>query len=57
MSMHKKRTYNINIDPAVIEVNFPANIDIRDTVKYKKVMETYSLGKLTNSLPLIFSPT
>ena len=39
-----KTTYNINLDPAVLEVRFPCNIDIRDSVKYKNVMKTYSLG-------------
>lgn len=36
--------YVINLDPAVHEVPFPANIDIRDTVKYKEVMKQYGLG-------------
>ncbi|MEQ2227418.1 hypothetical protein ILYODFUR_037541, partial [Ilyodon furcidens] len=36
--------YVINLDPAVHEVPFPANIDIRDTVNYKEVMKQYSLG-------------
>jgi len=45
MAMAGKRTYNINLDPAVLEVNFPANIDIRDSVKYKNIMKTYKLGK------------
>ncbi len=40
-SMAGKRTFNINIDPATLEVNFPANIDIRDSVKYKSIMKTY----------------
>ena len=39
-----KKSYNINLDPAVLEVNFPCNIDIRDSVKYKNVMKTYQLG-------------
>ena len=39
-----KNTYNVNLDPAVLEVNFPCNIDIRDSVKYKNVMKSYSLG-------------
>ena len=43
--MKGKKTYNINLDPAVFEVNFPANIDIRDSVKYKNIMKTYKLGK------------
>ncbi|KAM9861376.1 GPN-loop GTPase 1 [Aulostomus maculatus] len=36
--------YIINLDPAVHEVPFPANIDIRDTVNYKEVMKQYGLG-------------
>ena len=39
-----KKTYNVNLDPAVLNVNFPANIDIRDSVKYKAVMKEYQLG-------------
>lgn len=42
--MNGKRTYNINIDPAVLEVKFPAHIDIRDAVKYKMIMQSYKLG-------------
>ena len=48
--MKGKKTYNINLDPAVFEVNFPANIDIRDSVKYKNIMKTYKLGKGGNEL-------
>ncbi|XP_071598524.1 GPN-loop GTPase 1 isoform X1 [Heliangelus exortis] len=36
--------YLINLDPAVRDLPFPANIDIRDTVKYKEVMKQYGLG-------------
>ncbi|XP_043365851.1 GPN-loop GTPase 1 isoform X4 [Dermochelys coriacea] len=36
--------YVINLDPAVRELPFAANIDIRDTVKYKEVMKQYGLG-------------
>ncbi|XP_067999221.1 GPN-loop GTPase 1 [Melanerpes formicivorus] len=36
--------YVINLDPAVHDLPFPANIDIRDTVKYKEVMKQYGLG-------------
>ncbi|XP_078506252.1 GPN-loop GTPase 1 [Lissotriton helveticus] len=36
--------YVINLDPAVHQIPFPANIDIRDTVKYKEVMKQYGLG-------------
>ena len=34
-----KRTYCINLDPAVTHVPYKMNIDIRDTVNYKEVME------------------
>mmetsp|Transcript_29264 Transcript_29264/g.21203 ORF Transcript_29264/g.21203 Transcript_29264/m.21203 type:complete len:111 (+) Transcript_29264:203-535(+) len=44
MNEHGKRTYNLNLDPAVFEVNYPCNIDIRDSVKYKQVMKQYGLG-------------
>eukprot|EP00199_Chlamydomonas_sp_CCMP681_P006903 CAMPEP_0119113336 /NCGR_PEP_ID=MMETSP1180-20130426/43575_1 /TAXON_ID=3052 ORGANISM="Chlamydomonas cf sp, Strain CCMP681" /NCGR_SAMPLE_ID=MMETSP1180 /ASSEMBLY_ACC=CAM_ASM_000741 /LENGTH=273 /DNA_ID=CAMNT_0007101329 /DNA_START=84 /DNA_END=902 /DNA_ORIENTATION=+ len=36
--------YIINMDPAVTHVPYSANIDIRDTVKYKQVMKQYNLG-------------
>ncbi|SMN19452.1 similar to Saccharomyces cerevisiae YJR072C NPA3 Essential, conserved, cytoplasmic ATPase [Maudiozyma saulgeensis] len=36
--------YVINLDPAVLNVPYGANIDIRDSIKYKKVMENYQLG-------------
>jgi len=39
-----KQTYNMNLDPAVLDVHFPCNIDIRDSVKYKNVMKSYNLG-------------
>jgi len=44
--LHAKKTppYVINLDPAVHNVPFPANIDIRDTVKYKEVMKKFNLG-------------
>ncbi len=42
--MAGKRTYNINLDPAVLDLSFPANIDIRDSVKYKNIMKSYKLG-------------
>lgn len=34
----------VNLDPAVLEVPFEPNIDIRDTVNYKEVMKQYGLG-------------
>lgn len=34
----------LNLDPAVMTLPFGANIDIRDTVRYKEVMKEYNLG-------------
>jgi hypothetical protein len=34
----------INLDPAVTQLPYAANIDIRDTVNYKEVMKQYNLG-------------
>lgn len=44
--LHSKKTppYLINLDPAVLKVPFGCNIDIRDSINYKKVMENYNLG-------------
>ncbi|XP_021750731.1 GPN-loop GTPase 1-like isoform X1 [Chenopodium quinoa] len=39
-----RRGYVINLDPAVMTLPFGANIDIRDTVKYKEVMKQFNLG-------------
>jgi GTPase SAR1 family protein len=39
-----KKTYAINLDPAVHSVPYAVNIDIRDTVNYKEVMQQYNLG-------------
>ena len=39
-----KRAYYVNLDPACAAVPFSANIDIRDTVNYKEVMQQYGLG-------------
>ncbi|KAJ8526945.1 hypothetical protein K7X08_029422 [Anisodus acutangulus] len=38
------RGYVLNLDPAVLTLPFGANIDIRDTVKYKEVMKQFNLG-------------
>ncbi|ERN03315.1 GPN-loop GTPase 1 [Amborella trichopoda] len=38
------RGYVLNLDPAVLSLPFGANIDIRDSVKYKEVMKEYNLG-------------
>lgn len=44
--LHSKNEppYVMNLDPAVRELNYSANIDIRDTVDYSKVMKQYNLG-------------
>lgn len=44
--LHAKKTppYVINLDPAVLNVPFDSNIDIRDTVNYREVMKQYNLG-------------
>jgi GTPase SAR1 family protein len=40
----KQPPYVINLDPAVLNVPFESNIDIRDSVNYKEVMKQYNLG-------------
>ncbi|KAF5398735.1 XPA binding protein 1 GTPase [Paragonimus heterotremus] len=40
----KKPVYTVNLDPAVHHVPYSANIDIRDTVKFKEVMKQYGFG-------------
>lgn len=44
--LHSKRDapYVINLDPAVRNVPFDSNIDIRDSLNYKEVMREYNLG-------------
>ncbi|SGZ38862.1 probable GTPase NPA3 [Hanseniaspora guilliermondii] len=44
--LHAEKTppYVINLDPATLKVPFGCHIDIRDSIKYKKVMENYDLG-------------
>jgi GTPase SAR1 family protein len=44
--LHSKNRppYVINLDPAVLNVPFEANIDIRDSVNYEEVMKQYNLG-------------
>lgn len=34
----------VNLDPACRRLPYPANVDIRDTVKYSEVMKQYGLG-------------
>ena len=36
--------YIINLDPAILDLPYDPNIDIRDTVDYKQVMRQYQLG-------------
>lgn len=36
--------YILNLDPAVRKIPYEPNIDIRDSVNYKKVMSEYNLG-------------
>eukprot|EP00906_Rhabdomonas_costata_P031704 RCo044747 len=36
--------YVLNLDPAVLQLGYEVNIDIRDTVNYKQVMKQYKLG-------------
>ncbi|KAI4835549.1 GPN-loop GTPase [Plasmodium brasilianum] len=40
----KKKVYTMNLDPAVKYVQYPINIDIRDSIKYHEVMKEYKLG-------------
>lgn len=44
--LHSKHDapYVINLDPAVRNVPFDSNIDIRDSLNYKEVMREYNLG-------------
>ncbi|KAI5668535.1 hypothetical protein M9H77_18388 [Catharanthus roseus] len=42
--MSNRRGYVLNLDPAVMTLPFGANIDIRDTVRYKEVMREFNLG-------------
>ena len=39
-----KEIYVINMDPAVQDTLYEANMDIRDTIKYKEVMVSHGLG-------------
>lgn len=40
----KDTSYLVNLDPAVGGLNYEPNVDIRDTIDYKRVMEEYNLG-------------
>lgn len=41
---NKQPLYLLNLDPAVKNLPYSPNIDIRDTIKYKEVMKQYGLG-------------
>ncbi|ABW98120.1 ATP/GTPbp (nucleomorph) [Hemiselmis andersenii] len=44
LSYLKKTHYILNLDPASRNIPYFANIDIRDTINFKKVMKDYYLG-------------
>eukprot|EP00441_Pelagodinium_beii_P036273 CAMPEP_0197639938 /NCGR_PEP_ID=MMETSP1338-20131121/14402_1 /TAXON_ID=43686 ORGANISM="Pelagodinium beii, Strain RCC1491" /NCGR_SAMPLE_ID=MMETSP1338 /ASSEMBLY_ACC=CAM_ASM_000754 /LENGTH=340 /DNA_ID=CAMNT_0043212735 /DNA_START=51 /DNA_END=1070 /DNA_ORIENTATION=+ len=44
LQSQKKRVYTVNLDPAVRNLAYPVNVDIRDTVNYKEVMKHFGLG-------------
>lgn len=44
LHVNKKKPYVLNLDPAVLNVPFEPNIDIRDSINYKEVMKQYNLG-------------
>lgn len=44
LSFIRKSHYIINLDPATQNLPYFANIDIRDTINFKKVMKDYILG-------------
>lgn len=37
----RKPPYVLNLDPAVLNLPYEANIDIRDSINYKEVMKQY----------------
>lgn len=41
---NKVPAYYVNLDPATAELDFSANVDIRDSVNYSQVMEGFKLG-------------
>lgn len=44
LSYSEKNHFIINLDPASLVTPYSSNIDIRDTINYRKVMEEYGLG-------------
>jgi GTPase SAR1 family protein len=49
--------YIVNLDPAVTQIPFEANIDIRDTVDYQEVMKRLSLLQILTTLSLLTNST
>ena len=41
---NKVPAYYVNLDPATADLDFSANVDIRDSVNYNQVMESFKLG-------------
>ena len=48
MTYNDKNAYVVNLDPAVSNLPYIPNIDIRDTVDYKGVMKEYVLFAYVN---------
>lgn len=44
LKSQEAKPYVINLDPAVLKTPYEPNIDIRDSINYKRVMEKYNLG-------------
>lgn len=44
LGLKEEKPYVINFDPAVLKIPYEPNIDIRDSINYKRVMEKYNLG-------------
>jgi hypothetical protein len=44
LSSLNKTSYVMNLDPAVLNVPYPVDLDIRDTVNYRNVMREYNMG-------------
>lgn len=44
LETNKKKVYIVNLDPAVVYLDYEPNLDIRDTVNFKNVMKSYNLG-------------
>lgn len=56
LSLRNEKPYVINFDPAVLKLPYEPNVDIRDSINYKMVMEKYNLGPngaIVTSLNLI----